>query len=161
MTDRLHIQIEPTVAGLGYELLGIERGRANGEQLLRLYIDQAAGITVDDCERVSRQVTDLIDAEQLISGDYTLEVSSPGIDRPLFTLDQHQRYIGQQVLVRLRTPLDGRRRLQGVLRAVAPAALVIEVDDATIEVPYREVDRSKLVPDWPAPNNRGRKSAAD
>ena len=161
MTDRLHTQLEPTVAGLGYELLGIERGRANGEQLLRLFIDHADGITVVDCERVSRQVTDVIEVDQLVSGDFTLEVSSPGLDRPLFTLEQHQRFVGAQVLLRLRTPLDGRRRLKGALRAVSADALVMEVDDVTIEVPFREVDRSRLSPEWPVSNQRGRKSAAD
>ena len=161
MTDRLHIQIEPTIAGLGYELLGIERGRANDAQLLRLFIDAPAGITVDDCERVSRQVSDLLDADQLIQGDYTLEVSSPGIERPLFTLAQHARFIGEQVLVRMRTPLDGRRRLKGALRAVHAESLLVEVEDTLVEIPFRDVERSKLAPAWPAPKNRGRTAAPD
>ena len=76
--------------------LGIERGRANAGQLLRLYIDHDDGIAVDDCERVSRQVGDVLDAEKALRGDYTLEVSSPGIDRPLFTLDQHRRLRGRK-----------------------------------------------------------------
>ena len=86
--------LEPTVAGLGYELLGIEHQRSSGSQLIRLFIDQEGGITVDDCERVSRQVSDVVDVEGAVSGEYTLEVSSPGLDRPLFTLQQHTRFIG-------------------------------------------------------------------
>ena len=158
MADRLETLLEPTIAGLGYELLGIERSRTGSGQLLRLYIDQAAGITVEDCERVSRQVNDVIEAEQAIRSEFTLEVSSPGIDRPLFTIEQHRRFIGEQVAVRLRTLVDGRRRIQGVLSEVSDTELVIDSADERLRVPFREVERSKLVPDWSAPNNRGRRS---
>ena len=161
MTDRLETQIEPTVAGLGYELLGIERSRGTGAQLLRLYIDHADGITVEDCERVSRQVSDVLDAEQLVQGEYTLEVSSPGLDRPLFTLEQHRRFIGEQVALRLRALVGGRRRVTGFLRAVAEESLVLEVEGETLEVPFREVERSRLVPDWTAEMKRQRNVAAD
>ena len=161
MTDSLQTQIEPTIAGLGYELLGIERSRGGASQLLRLYIDCPDGITVDDCERVSRQVSDVLDAEQMVRGEYTLEVSSPGLDRPLFTLEQHQRFVGAQIALRLRALVGGRRRVIGVLRAVTDAALHIEVDDETLEIPFREVERSRLVPDWTAEMNRGRITAAD
>ena len=164
MIDRLQAQIESTVAGLGYELLGIERGRANGELLLRLYIDQDAGITVEDCERVSRQVSDLIDADELVRGEYTLEVSSPGIERPLFTLDQHARFIGERVQVRLRTLVEGRRRVIGVLRAVSEDALVIELEEGdVVDVPFRDVERSRLAPDWSQQKAkpRGRRGTVD
>ena len=161
MTDRLQTHIEPTVTGLGYELLGIERSRGGGGQLLRLYIDHADGITVEDCERVSRQVSDLLDAEELVRGEYTLEVSSPGLDRPLFTLEQHQRFIGEQVALRLRAPVAGRRRVNGCLRAVGADTLSVEVEGETLEIPFRDVDRARLVPDWEAEMKRGRKSAAD
>ena len=161
MTDRLETQIEPTVAGLGYELLGIERSRSAASQLLRLYIDHADGITVEDCERVSRQVSDVLDAEQLVRGEYTLEVSSPGLDRPLFTLEQHRRFIGAQVALRLRALVGGRRRVTGFLRAVRDESLQLEVEGETLEIPFREVDRSRLVPDWTAEMNRQRNLAAD
>ncbi len=161
MTDRLETQIEPTVAGLGYELLGIERSRNAAAQLLRLYIDHADGITVEDCERVSRQVSDVLDAEQLVRGEYTLEVSSPGLDRPLFTLEQHRRFIGAQVALRLRALVGGRRRVTGFLRAVADESLQLEVEGEALEIPFREVERSRLVPDWTAEMNRQRKLAAD
>ena len=161
MTDRLVTQIEPTVTGLGYELLGIERSRGAASQLLRLYIDHADGITVEDCERVSRQVSDVLDAEQLVSGEYTLEISSPGLDRPLFTLEQHRRFVGAQVALRLRALVGGRRRITGVLRAVADESLQLEVEGETLKVPFREVERSRLVPDWTAEMNRQRKLAAD
>ncbi len=161
MTDRIHSQIEPTVAGLGYELLGLERSRGSASQLLRLYIDHVGGITVEDCERVSRQVSDLLDAEQLVQGEYTLEVSSPGLDRPLFTLEQHRRFIGEEVALRLRALVGGRRRVSGRLCAVSDEILQLEVEGERLEIPYREVERSRLVPDWTAEMNRRRESVAD
>ncbi|MEQ8230356.1 MAG: ribosome maturation factor RimP [Gammaproteobacteria bacterium] len=148
MADRLQALLEPTITGLGYELLGIERARHGESQLLRLYIDQPEGITVEDCERVSRQVGDVLEAERALRDDYTLEVSSPGLDRPLFTLEQHRRFLGEQVQLRLRNLVDGRRRLVGRLREVNADALVLEVDGAGFTVPYDEVERSRLVPDW-------------
>ncbi len=161
MTVSIHSQLEPTVTGLGYELLGVERSRGGASQLLRLYIDHADGITVDDCERVSRQVSDLLDAEQLVRGEYTLEVSSPGLDRPLFTLEQHRRFIGEEVALRLRALVGGRRRVSGRLRAVGDETLTVEVEGESLEIPYREVERSRLVPDWTAEMNRQRQPAAD
>ena len=161
MTVSIHSQLEPTVTGLGYELLGVERSRGGASQLLRLYIDHANGITVEDCERVSRQVSDLLDAEQLVRGEYTLEVSSPGLDRPLFTLEQHRRFIGEEVALRLRALVGGRRRVTGRLLAVGDETLVVDVEGESLEIPYREVERSRLVPDWTAELNRQRDAAAD
>jgi len=150
VTDRLQAEIGATVAGLGYELLGIDRGRAQGAQLLRLYIDHERGIGVDDCERVSRQVEDMLDAGGLIRGEYTLEVSSPGLDRPLFTLEQHRRFVGAEIALRLRLPRDGRRRLQGVLCEVGESGLTIEAAGERIALGMSEIERSRLVPDWSA-----------
>ncbi len=158
MADRLVELLAPTVHGLGYELLGIERGRSGDAVLLRLYIDQEAGITVDDCEKVSRQVSDVLDAEQAVRGDYTLEVSSPGIERPLFTLEQHRRFVGEQVRVRLRNLVNGRRRLAGALREVGAEGIVVEVDGEAFQVPFADIERSQLVWDGsatPPPGTRG------
>lgn len=149
MRDRLITLLEPTVRGLGYELLGIERGGSGRSRLLRLYIDQERGVGVEDCERVSRQISDLLDVEQAVGGEYTLEVSSPGIERPLFTLDQHRRFLGHRVAVRLRRMLDGRRRLQGKLVSVSDDGFVLALDDQHISVSFDIVERSKLTPEWP------------
>ncbi len=159
MPDRLITMLEPTVQGLGYELLGIERNRSRHAQLLRLYIDQASGISVDDCERVSRQVSDLLDVEQAIGGEYTLEVSSPGIERPLFTLAQHRRFIGERIAVRLRHLFEGRRRLLGQLAAVTDEGIVVAIDDDRITVPFGLIERSKLAPEWPLKSPRGKRAA--
>ncbi|MGR8920911.1 MAG: ribosome maturation factor RimP [Gammaproteobacteria bacterium] len=144
MRDRLVELLEPTVNGLGYELLGIERGRSGGGDLVRLYIDQDEGITVEDCEQVSRQVSDVLDVEDAIAGEYTLEVSSPGVDRPLFTLDQHTRFIGEEIRLKLRKLVNGRRRVAGVLRAVRDESLIVDVEGEEFSVPYPEVERSRL-----------------
>ena len=148
MPDRLTELLAPTVTGLGYELLGIERARHGESSLLRLYIDHVDGITVDDCERVSRQVGDVLEAEQAIRGEYTLEVSSPGIERPLFTLDQHRPYVGEHVRLRLRHLVNGRRRLAGLLRQVDDERLVVELDGEDFAVSFRDVERSQLIADW-------------
>ena len=159
MPDRLITLLEPTVRGLGYELLGIERHRSRRAQLLRLYIDQGTGISVDDCERVSRQVSDLLDVEQEIGSEYTLEVSSPGIERPLFTLVQHRRFVGEQIAVKLRHLLEGRRQLQGQLVAVTDEGIVVTVDDEAFEVPFGLIERSKLAPEWPVKVPRAKRAA--
>ena len=145
MADALFDLLEPTVSGLGYELLGIERARDGVGQILRLYIDRSEGIVVDDCAVVSRQVGDLLDVEDAVRGEYTLEVSSPGVDRPLFTLAQHRRFVGEAVQLRLRNLVNGRRRIEGVLLEVQDDTLVVEVDGEPFEVPYAEVDRARLV----------------
>ena len=119
LSDKLLELLQPTVAGLGYELLGIERLRGASGLLLRMYIDNENGISAKDCEHVSRHVSDLLDVEDVIRGEYTLEMSSPGIDRPLFTLEQHSRYVGEMIKVRLKSLVEGRRRLKGTLSLVS------------------------------------------
>lgn len=148
MADRLHALLEPTISGLGYELLGIDRARAGEAQLLRLYIDRPDGITLEDCERVSRQVSDVLEVEQAMRGEFTLEVSSPGVDRPLFTLDQHRQFLGAHVRLRLRNLVNGRRRVSGRLTEVSDDALVLDLDGAAFVVPFADVERSRLVPEW-------------
>src|SRR5690606_14543212 len=105
-------------------------------------------ITLEDCERVSRQVSDLLEVEQAIRGEFTLEVSSPGVDRPLFTLEQHRRYLGEQVRLRLRNLVNGRRRVSGRLTEVTGDALILDLDGAAFVVPFADIERSRLVPDW-------------
>jgi len=96
-----------------------------------------------------------------VSGEYTLEVSSPGLDRPLFTLEQHRRFIGEEVALRLRALVGGRRRVTGRLLAVNDESLLVDVEGESLDIPYREVERSRLVPDWAAEMNRQRQPAAD
>jgi ribosome maturation factor RimP len=146
--DPLAGRLAPTVHGLGYELLGIERGTAGGGTLVRLYIDREEGIGIEDCEIVSRQIGDLLDVEDLIPGEYTLEVSSPGIDRPLFTREQFQAHVGEAVKLRLRTLVDGRRRLAGTLVRAEEELVTIQIGEELIDVAYNVVEKARLDPQW-------------
>lgn len=123
-------------------------------QLLRIFIDHEAGITVDDCETVSRQVADVLEVEQAVAGEYTLEVSSPGVDRRLFTLAHHQDFIGSPVSLRLRAPVEGRRRFKGELLEVDGEEILLAVDGERFRIPFHLVEKSKLVPDWAEIRNR-------
>ena len=112
-TQQLWQLIEPAVQALGCELWGIEDGVHSKSARLRIYIDrQPGGVTIEDCERVSRQVGALLDVSEMIDGQYHLEISSPGLDRPLYTLEQYRRFIGSRVKIRLRTLFEGRRNFE-------------------------------------------------
>ena len=113
--DNMQRPIESAVQGLGYELVGVEYLPQGRRSLLRVYIDTPGGVTVDDCERVSHQVSGVLDVEDPIRGQYVLEVSSPGLDRPLFTAEHFQRFAGSRVRLRTSPPLDGRRNFSGLI----------------------------------------------
>lgn len=161
MTDKateIATLLAPTVAAMGLELLGAEYLPAPGGATLRLYIDvlpvqAAAGeaVTIDDCERVSREVSAQLDVEDPISGNYVLEVSSPGVDRPLFTLEQFARHLGASVKIGLRLPQEGRRRLQGQIVRVDEDEVHVQLTDgADIAVAFDNIDKARLIPDWEA-----------
>lgn len=140
--------LAPVVSALGLELLGIEFVASGHSALLRLYIDAPArAVTLDDCEAVSREVSAALDVHDPISSAYTLEVSSPGIDRPLFTAEQFGRHVGEQAKVALRLPTDGRRRLQGVIRGVEDDRITLLVDEREWVVPHGNIEKARLVPD--------------
>jgi len=135
------------VAGLGCELVGVET-RSGGESgLVRIYIDAAAGVTVEDCERVSRQVSALLDVEEPMRGPYTLEVSSPGLDRPLFTPAHYQRFIGQRVKVSLVRLHEGRRHVTGVLTEADETAVTLVEGEGRFVLPYELIARGRLMPE--------------
>ncbi|MGD8571805.1 MAG: ribosome maturation factor RimP [Gammaproteobacteria bacterium] len=140
--------IEPAVETLGYELVGIEYLSQGKHSLLRVYIDRQDGITVDDCERVSHQVSGLLDVEDVIHGHYNLEVSSPGLDRPLFTIEQFRRFRNQKAKVKLSTPVEGRRKFTGVIHEVNDDNVVLEVEGEDIELAFSAIEKANLVPDF-------------
>src|SRR5690606_1956432 len=159
MTDkatRITTLLTPTIQSMGLELLGVEYLPAPGGAVLRLYIDlpsdadEGRQVGIEDCEAVSREVSAQLDVEDPISGNYTLEVSSPGVDRPLFTPEQFKRFIGEQAKVGLKLPQDGRRRLQGTITAVDGGRITFDVDGTAIEVGSDNIDKARLVPDWVA-----------
>ena len=150
--------LAPTVQDLDLELLGVEYITAPGGATLRLYIDvpfeqqPERMVDIDDCERVSREVSAQLDVEDPITGNYNLEVSSPGVDRPLFTLAQFERHQGESAKVTLKLPTNGRRRLQGEISAVDSTAgtVTFVVDNAPFEVVFDNIDKARIMPDWVA-----------
>jgi ribosome maturation factor RimP len=142
MAMDLQTLIEPTLTGMGYELVALERV---GRGLLRLYIDRPEGINLDDCVRVSNQLTRLFLVENV---DYDrLEVSSPGLDRLLVKEADFDRFAGERAQVRLHAPMAGRRRYTGVLRGLAEGALQLEVEGAMVSIPLVEVESARLAPE--------------
>lgn len=156
LSERLDSLIKPVVASLGYEALGIETVGARSDMKLRIYIDVEHGITLDDCERVSRQVSALLDVEDPINGKYTLEVSSPGLDRPLFTRGQFERELGRRVKVNLRVMHDGRRRFEGTLTEVQPEQLTLVDGGVSWSLPLADLERARVVPTEEDYRARGR-----
>jgi len=149
--------LSPTVAALGVELWGAEYLPASGNALLRLYIDvdQASAaegrvVGIEECEAVSREVSAQLDVEDPISGHYTLEVSSPGLDRPLFTAAQFARFGGEKAKLTFRVPQAGRRRVQGKIVAVEGETISLDVEGETLTVEMDNIDKARLVPDWEA-----------
>lgn len=170
--------LSPTVQALGLELLGVEYLPSPGGATLRLYIDIPLGdgvgdnetprmVGIEDCEAVSREVSAKLDVEDPISGNYTLEVSSPGVDRPLFTPAQFARFLGEQAKIGLKLPQDGRRRLQGRIAAVEGERIELDVEakpePQRVSVDFDNIEKARLVPDWAAlgfvPTKPGKKLA--
>ncbi|WP_417227459.1 ribosome maturation factor RimP [Amphritea sp.] len=140
--------IEPSVVALGYQLWGIEMVSQGRHSMLRIYIDAENGVGVDDCANVSRQVSGILDVEDPISGEYTLEVSSPGMDRPLFTLEQYKAFVGHVVQVKLRMPFDGRRRFKGILNGIEDEDIVLVVDQEEYLLPIDHIEKANIVPQF-------------
>ncbi|MDO6563931.1 ribosome maturation factor RimP [Amphritea sp. 1_MG-2023] len=140
--------IEPSVVALGYQLWGIEMISQGRHSMLRIYIDAEEGIGVDDCANVSRQVSGILDVEDPISGEYTLEVSSPGMDRPLFKLEQYKAFVGHVLQVKLRMPFDGRRRFKGVLSGIEDEDIVLVVDQEEYLLPIDHIEKANIVPQF-------------
>ena len=139
--------LTPAVTALGYELVGVEHLRQGKHSVLRVYIDSESGVTVEDCALVSHQVSGVLDVEEPVRGEYSLEVSSPGLDRPLFTLTQFERFRGRQARLLLAAPHEGRRKFSGRLEGVRDGQVVIDVDGEQLLFSLAEIDRARLVPE--------------
>jgi len=144
--DELANLLEPTVERLGYELVDLEVRLGGKGGLVRLYIDRPDGIGLDDCEKVSRAVSALLDVEDPVPGNYNLEVSSPGLDRKLTKVAHFQRFIGETLKVQMRFPIDGRRRFRGTLVSSDEENIVVEVDGESYRLPLKTIDTARLVP---------------
>jgi ribosome maturation factor RimP len=138
--------LEPTIEQMGYELTDLEMKIGRRDGAVRLFIDKPEGVGLDDCEAVSRQVSALLDVEDPVPGHYVLEVSSPGLDRKLTKPAHFRRFIGDDVRVRMRFPVAGRRKFRGKLLAANEETIEVEVDGEPHRLPMATIDTARLVP---------------
>lgn len=136
--------IQPLISDLGYQLWGVEYFSQGKHSLLRIYIDKETGINLEDCETVSRNISALLDVEDPISGNYSLEVSSPGLSRPLFTKDQYLRFLGSEVQLRLTKPMDGRKKLTGTLQSVEEDSMTLAMGNKVYVVLFSQILKANL-----------------
>jgi ribosome maturation factor RimP len=153
MRDALMRLLEPPIEALGFEVVDIEYARSGNGGVLRIFIDRQlggseGGVTVDDCARVSQAVSELLETHQdLIKGRYTLEVSSPGLDRILRTRAHFERFVGERIFAEMKVPMDGRRRFIGILKSLVNDTIVVEVDGRAYDLPLERIQKARLRPE--------------
>ncbi len=145
IVDDIEQMLSPVITEMGYELWGCEYLAQGKHSLLRVYIDKADGIGIADCERVSKEVSAIMDVEDPITGNYSMEVSSPGIPRPLFKSEQYMRYQGQPVQLKLYKPLLNKRKIAGLIESADSNLLVLMVDGKPVEVPFINIVKANLM----------------
>ena len=145
--DEIQALLEPSIERLGYELTDLEVRLSGNGGLVRLTIDKPEGIDLDDCEKVSHAASALLDVEDPVPGNYSLEVSSPGLDRKLTKAEHFQRFMGETLKVTMRFPIEGRRRFRGKLLSSDDENIVVEVDGESHSLPLSMIDTARLVPD--------------
>lgn len=146
LLEKLKELFEPAVRAQDCELWGIEYMGQGRHSVLRVYIDRESGVTVDHCASVSHQLSALLDVNDPIAGEYTLEVSSPGLDRPLFVPAQYQLYVGETISLRLSQVYQNRRKVVGVLTHVSETGLSISENGQEYAIPFEKILRSHVVP---------------
>jgi len=150
VTDKIEALISSVIVDIGYELVGIEYVASGKHSTLRIYIDSENGIGVDDCETVSRQISAIFDVEDPITSQYNLEVSSPGIERPLFHIGHYQRFLGHDIKLRLVRPINGQRKFVGAIGSVSEAnnsvELVTELGPVMLDIEL--IEKANLVADF-------------
>ena len=145
--NELHKLIEPLLSELGYELVGVEFHPHASNSVVRIYADRPeTGITLDDCTRISREVSGLLDVHDPVATRYSLEVSSPGLDRPLFTVAHFEQFIGREAKLSLLAPVDRRRKFTGTIMSTDGDDIEFEIDEDRIQVSHGNIARARLVP---------------
>lgn len=149
LSDKIESLIQPIVVALNYALWGIELHQSGKHTILRVFIDlplgdERSGVNIDDCGTVSRQISALLDIENPIAGVYNLEVSSPGLERPLFNIEQYQRYIGELICIKLQQPQNGQRKFIGKLHAASDEKIELVVDDKTMVFELANISKANL-----------------
>jgi ribosome maturation factor RimP len=148
LNERLEQLLTPVIESLGYELVLLEYQAGTHSAMLRLYIDAESGIRIEDCERVSREVAGVLDVEDPIRTAYQLEVSSPGLDRPLVRPAHYARFVGEQIKLQLSIPRGARKRFKGVIVSVSQQAVVVDTSEGRLEFEFSEIEQARLVPDY-------------
>ena len=145
--QQLGTLLEPVVSSMEYEFVGLEYIGQGRHSILRVYIDSENGVSVDDCAKVSHQLSAVLDVEDPISGEYSLEVSSPGLDRPLFKLKHYEQFIGQEVKFKtLRPQLEnGQRKFRGTIDSVENDNVIFVIDNERLSVPFTDIDKANLI----------------
>ncbi|OGO94377.1 MAG: hypothetical protein A3F41_07150 [Coxiella sp. RIFCSPHIGHO2_12_FULL_44_14] len=145
LVNRLQDMLIPTVEALGYEIVGCTLGGGSGHRkIFRVYVDSEQGVTSEACAKISRQVSAMLDVIDPISGHYELEVSSPGVERPLFTVAHYQRFLGRKVRWRLHQGHGERRSWQGIIQAVEGDVIVFQVADTLQRMSFSDIERAHL-----------------
>lgn len=145
LQEKLLELLQPVITAMGFELWGLELHGSGNKFLLRVYIDAPDGVTADDCAQVSYQINGVLAVEQLITTDYRLEVSSPGVERSLYTEDQYKRYVGGQVYITLASQKNGRRNYKGELQQVTATGINLLVDGKKVELLFAEIKSAHLI----------------
>lgn len=141
----LQEKLSVLISSMGYEFLGCESGSMGGKRMFRLFIDGPKGVNADDCSAVSRQISALMDVEDPFQSRYVLEVSSPGIDRPLFELKHYERFIGSEVKMKLYAPIEGRRQFGGILQRVVGENIHLDVSGQEMVIPFSAIERANII----------------
>ncbi len=144
--DKLRTLAQAAVSTTDCELWGVELSGAGKHSVLRVYIDKEGGVGIEDCASVSRQLGGVLDVEDPVAGEYTLEVSSPGLDRPLFELAHYEKYIGAELTLQLRLPYEGRRKFKGRLKGLENTDIVLEMDSHEYLFPIEGIEKARVVP---------------
>ncbi len=144
---KLEPMLAPAIEVLGFELVDCALTNEAGRAILRIYIDSEQGVRLEDCQKVSEQISAILDVEAPLSGRYNLEISSPGLDRPLVTLAHYQRFIGRQIRLKLHRAVEGRRNFSGELLAVVGNSIQMRLEDQVMDFPLDNIEKANLVPE--------------
>ncbi len=147
-SGKLTSLLQPLVEDLGYEFVGLQYSGNPKHPVLVIYIDSPGGVAVEDCAKVSREIAAILDVEDPIPGKYQLEVSSPGLDRPLFTLAQFQQFSGEVAQISLFAPRDGRRKFKGKILGTIDGQVRMEQDGVEVTLDLGNIAKARLVPDY-------------
>jgi ribosome maturation factor RimP len=158
--EKIEGVVEPVASSIGCELVSCEWSFGGGKGILRVFIDRPEGAKLSDCEKLSRLLDPVLEVEDLISSRYTLEVSTPGLERPLKKLTDFTRFAGQKIRLRTKIPIEHRSHFKGTLKGVEGEEVLMEVEGLNYRIPHKEVDRANLEVDWKLELKKKRESGA-